>query len=576
MLAATALVRLQQGLSSALAAMGIATESYGQVHLVESASKESEVLFQGYAKRRPSKEDAYAAALAFLRGASLHPMQQDLIASALSEPIREQGGKRVLGDSRFTALLALYEAEALAGELWRLTWHGLLSSYFAFDAVRASAAEKSGWEALRRMLERTWPFIDRDSGSAIVPDWVRVMRAEHAVLSLHPADKYGRDYLAGNTAAVQQLSSDLGITSSSWFWHALVLGAVNSAIGGSSEMFRSLIPRMIQLVEEHPVHRDDAIEKILVRYRACVNAPQDDRLRDYVVRKDVWKNPKLLTVGMATAWSRIPTDVWRMVLNWVNERNLKDFFDILARRNSVDDDRLTFWSQYMHQIDATRLVFGARTMELKNSHPGIRDLIAREEGAYATLAGKEVDAFIMEIGNYLIVEFSIKGNAAYAYALQSLRFDRHGTSFKGTKEDLKYGYDEYGKGDGTVLRFLHKEGWQHDAADQLRRHGIRPDRELPASHPAAPKPGTAAPVAVTRSAGSVTQPEASNGAPLSMERLTLLVGRFDKAKIVDSRSKSGGRLWVEDPAQRTALASQLEKWGFRWSNARMAWWHPES
>lgn len=593
MLALSALADLQKGLSSALESMGMMVGQFGYPQLVEAVSKESEKLFQGYSKAKPSKEDAYAAALAFMRGHLLDSQQKDLIASVLSEQIREQSGAKALGNQRFSALLAEYESDARRGELWRLTWYGLLSSYFAFDVKGSAEADRRGWEELRTMLERTWPLLDRESGNTLVPDWVKVMRQESALLTLEPANKYAHDFLEGNVETVQRLAADLGISQSSWFWHALVLGAVRSATAASDSVFRNLIPRLIQLIEERPVYRDEAVEEILIRYHACKGASQDEYLRDYVVRKDVWKNPKLKSAGIATAWNRVPDSVWQMVLGWVNERNLKDFFDILAARNKADEGRLAFWSKYMKQITWTRLVFGADTMVLKNSNAGIRDLIAREEGSYANLTkNKDVDAFMMGIGGHIIVEFSKAPNAAYVYHREAMKFDCDDRAYSGGTDDLKYGYYEYSKRDNNVLRITHFPGWQLDAGAQLKRLGIVPDTPG-AQHVAAS--------AVTRpSAAFLSKPSniavpAPSGAPLplahtiaassssslskpkfTMSELDILVKRFDRAVVDDRRSSIGGRLWVDDRNNSSHLASELKAFGFRWSNKRMAWYHVET
>ena len=119
-----------------------------------------------------------------------------------------------------------------------------------------------------------------------------------------------------------------------------MLEAVRSATAKSDSEFRALLPRLIQLIEGKPAFRDDAIELILIRFHACKDSTPDDRFRDYVVRPSVWKNPKLRDAGIATAWNRVPDPVWMMALGWVNKRNLKDFFDILAARNQADEGRL--------------------------------------------------------------------------------------------------------------------------------------------------------------------------------------------------------------------------------------------
>ena len=570
MLTANAFAALTHDLAAALGVMGLKSGDFGMPSLVEKPTKEAESIFQGYAKAKPSKEDAYAAARAFLRGTVLNSWQQDLVASAISEPIREQAGAMILGHERFSALLISYEDEAKRGDLWRLTWHGLLFSYFNFDpSATAETETHKGWTELRAFLERTWPLVDRQAGNSLVPDWVGMLRQESDLLTTSPTDKYARDYLRGDTEVTDQLAADLGIPPSSWFWHALVLGAVKRATADSDAEFRRLVPQLIKLVQSKPGFRDEAVEHILVRYHSCKNAPQDERLRDFVCQPTVWKNPKLKSAGIATAWNRVPDPVWHMVLSWVNERNLKDFFDILAARNRADEGRLAFWSKYLKQISWTRLVFGADTMALKRTNPGIRDLIAREEGAYAQLTGKrEVDAFMMQVGSHLIIEFSKKPNACYVYKADELPFEPYAKFYDGGTEDLAAGFRQ-----ACAARVVHREGWEARAADELRTLGIRPDE------PDAQRVTAAAATGSTSSAhgasGITAQSASLRGGP-DKETLRTLMSRFRGASIDDQRdSPNGGRLWVEDPLKRVQLESELKSLGFEWGVSRSAWYYRE-
>lgn len=604
MLAANALVSLTRDLVAALGGMGLSSGNFGKPELVEKPTKEAERIFQGYAKAKPSKEDSYSAARAFIQGAVLDNWQQDLIASAISEPIREQASAMVLGYKRFPSLLASYEEEAKRGDLWRLTWHGLLFSYFNFDpGVVSDEATHKGWADLRAFLERTWPLVDRQAGENLVPDWVSVLRKEWALMTTKPADKYARDYLRGETGATDQLAADLGIPPSSWFWHALVLGAVKLATADSDAEFRRLVPQLIKLVQSKPGFRDEAIEHILVRYHGCKGAPQDERLRDFVCQTTVWKNPKLKAAGIATAWNRVPDPVWHMVLSWVNEGNLKDFFDILAARNKADAGRLVFWSKYLKQILWTRLVFGADTMALKRTNLGIRDLIAREEGAYAQLTAKrEVDAFMMQIGSYICIEFSKKPNACYVYKADELPFEPYAKFYDGRTEDLSAGFRQKCAG-----RIVHRDGWEVRAAYDLSALGIRPDKlemtttattratnaiDVPGSEQAARVPRSFEDY-LTRRYGNVretsaqellphisdeptaTRPTGIRDGP-DMAAVKTLLARFRGASIDDKRSKDGGRLWVDDPLQRVQLGTELKALGFKWALKRTAWYYPES
>lgn len=574
MLAVTALEQLRRELTSALGSMGLGSGTFGLPQLVEKSTKDAERIFQGYVSAKPSKEDAYAAAREFVRGRQLDNWQRDLVAAALAKPISEQGGITPLGYKRFPDLLSEYEAEAQRGDLWRLTWHGLLYSYFNYEpSQNKDSSAQQGWQALRAFLERTWPLVDREARETIVPDWVGVLRRESTVLSAHPVKKYTQDYLTENTEPVDRLAADLGIPPSSWFWHSLVLEAARSATANNDSEFRALLPRLIQLIEGKPAFRDDAIELILIRFHACRDSTPDDRLRDYVVSPSVWKNPKLRDAGIATAWNRVPDPVWMMVLGWVNKRNLKDFFDILAARNQADEGRLAFWSNYLEQITWTRLVFSAETMQLKNRNPAIRDLIAREQGAYAGLSEKrDVDAFMMKIGNFIIIEFSRKPNACYVYSESTLPFDRHKRTYLGTTDDLAYGFHG-----GCAARIIHREGWEGRAGYELRALGILPDK-------AGVKPTgrvrVVAPTQSTASTARATQMPSIESATgkVSMPQLRELVAEYPGARIDDRRGNtdgpsSGGRLWVEDPKQNARLAQELRMLGFRWANSRSAWYH---
>ncbi len=563
--------RLARGLDAVVARLCRDIGDVGQPKLVEAAARQSEELFKGYTKALPGKQDAYAAALAFLRGQRLTERQQHLIASALCEPIREQGGVSVVEHSRFRSLLDLYRQQAKQGGLWRLTWFGLICSYFAFDPLRATSEAKNGWSDLRKFLGESWPQINKESGRGPIPEWVGALRSDPDLLTVNATDRYANDYLKGDESGVQRVESELDVPEASWFWHALVLGAVKRSTVQIDEPFKAQIPRLIELISARPAYRDEAIELILDRYHRCKVTDLHPELRDYVIRRDVWKRPPdRRDDGPVTVWDRVSEGVWLMVRKWVNLANLRDFFEILAGRRNSDEGRLAFWSRYLDQIRWTRLIFSERTKDLASTTASIRRLIEREEGAYATISSTgDVDGFMMQIGDYLIVEFSQTPNAAYIYKVNELPFEPYAKTYTATTRDLKFGFRGERAG-----RIIHKPNWEGTAEIDLVGLGIRPD---------APKPGS-------RSQGTFRRGErkdlpdadddAPSGAPFTMKKLEQIVAKFDGARVRDERSKrgadEGGRLWVEDPKQNARLAQQLKELGFRWARVRMAHYYPPS
>ena len=607
MLMHPAIESLRRRLAQSTTAIEFGDGPFGQPQLVEHAVRASERLFQGYAKAKPSAEDAYAAVLAFARGQPVGELQRHLIASAITVPIREIGGSRLLGLPRFAPLLLSYQKEAENGELWQLTWYGLLGSYFAFDPVNASVEDRTGWELLRNVLGRTWPLIDREAGDGLCPDWLGLLRTESQVLGPRPTDKYGHDWLDGKTEATERLRVDLDIPPSSWFWHELVAGAVRAATSTSDQAFIAAIPKLLDLIDERPVCRDDAIEAILCRYHRCKAAPAHERLRDYVIQKNVWRNPKLRDAGYATAWNRVPEEVWLMVLGWVNERNLRDFFDILASRNKADEGRLEFWSKYMKQITWTRLIFSRDTIALARQKEEVRILIAREEGAYATLTvNKDVDAFMMRIGDYIIVEFSKKPNACYIYAANKMKFDRNSRQYTGGTDDLKYGY--YDRDAASIRHLPH---WQISGASTLAKLGIVPDALIKGTKTANTQRARNLAVPTVPTVPTATSPPPSihtvqasdtaatapvidtpdldvdgsqlpglsmppKGARFKMPGLQYMIGKSKGARIVDGRKGDGsGRLWISNPHRGRDLDRWLESNGFEWSQRSAMWYFPE-
>ena len=566
MLATRALAELNRGLAAAIASLELSATKFGAPEEVQRQAELAERLFQGYTKGGHNAEGGYEAARSLLRGQQLTAWQRDVVAGVITAPIKEAGGQIVLSHAAFPNLLATYEQEARQGELWRLTWHGLLASYFAYDPLTQHAG--AAFVALREFLGRTWPLIDRQAGDAHVPDWIAVLRRDTKLLSEHGADEYGRAWLNGDTAPAERVASQLGVPSTSWFWHAVILSAIKHATAHSADRFRALLARLIALVRERPAFRDEAIEVILCRYHEACGGAVHEELRDFVV--GAWKNPKLKSAGLATAWNRVPEAVWRMVLAWVNEQNLRDFFDILAARNSADAGRLAFWSKYLKQITSTRLVFGADTLALSRRNETVRNLIAREEGAYAKLTAKrEVDAFMMHIGNYVIVEFSKKPNACYVYQARSLPFKPYERYYTGGSEDLAAGFHG-----AHAARIVHRDGWQQRAEDELRTLGIFPDAQAKPDHRPPTRPEPRAQPQDRTEASERLRNQRTAGGP-DMVALSVLLARFDGAWAGDERSVRG-RLWVHDPKQNARLAKELEALGFRWARLRGAWYFPAS
>lgn len=611
---------LLNSLMSSIEGMGITRVQFGFPEMVLKEVHKAESLFKDFAKAKPSTQDAYKAGLAVLNGEQLDDWITDLAAAAVAIPIEEHGGISILESNYCDTLLSKYENAAYSGNLWRLTWYSLFNSYLTYNPTKiATDKGSSGFFKLRRLLNRTWPAVDKQSVGSVVPDWVRTLRDEAHLLSDNPVGKYAQDFFEGKTERIKALAENLGIPAGSWFWQELVLGAVRYVSQATDEYFRSQIVMLIELIKSAPVYRDKALAEILNRYYRCSTRVVHPELRDFVIHTSVWRNPKLKAAGIATSWNQVSEEVWRMVMGWVNERNLKDFFDILAARGHADHGRLRFWSRYMNQISWTRLVFGAETIQQKRNNAGIKALLESETGTYAYLQGgadRELDAFLMQIGNFIFVEFSKTGNGAYGYHVSELAFNLHANTYAGSTSDLKCGYYKDGLG---VMKVIHTPGWEERTAFELRRLGINPDREAPRFEPGRSLLSTEQASALERindlnpgspSVGSrsiprfaamgpsdstliqeadqpkfeigvtwteketATQPDIPLPLPfhLVFDGVQRIVAKYQGADATETGSGTTRRIWVRNPRGWVALEDELKRHGFRWASSRQCWY----
>lgn len=562
-------------LNSAISAMNIDGIKIGHPELIEKVVKKADELFKDYAAIAPNKLEAYEVASKLMGGIKLTPWERDLVAAAVCLPIEERNGISLIECPEFHPLINGYIKEVDSGQFWQMTWYWLFTSYLTFDLNKArSSAAQVGFSTLRSFLKYSWPYIETTARSTISPQWVEVLRAQPQLLRENAAENYAYDYLKGNTELVDQVAKSLGIPPTSWFWQDLVLSAASKAVKLSDEEFRELIPRIIGIISYAPVYRDKVIAEVLTRLFTSKEKAVHHEFRDYVIQPSVWRNPKLKLSGIAPTWNQVSVPVWQMVMSWVNERNLKDFFDILAARTNSDHGRLAFWSKYMKQITWTRLVFGEQTIQQKNNNSEIRNLLLAEQGAYAELRNSdpELDAFIMQIGDYIFVEFSKTGNGAYCYRSNALPFKIDASRYAGSTSDLKKGF--YSKENG-LRQIIHRRDWAAHYTLELIKLGIYPDKNENKFqwNQEAPK----------ASENNKSNALSSNAADVASTRNSIdgnlvreVLRQYPGAYFQDKREGQRGRIWVFDELNNPQLEKTLRGMGFTWSEARKGWYLGES
>lgn len=110
-----------------------------------------------------------------------------------------------------------------------------------------------------------------------------------------------------------------------------------------------------------------------------------------------------------------------MVRGWLAKQDLTHFFELLRGNGDVDQARLHYWLRFANLMGFTRIIMGSDAWQDRGS-----DFVKFREENKGRLSylrgGRNFDnAMIMQINDYLFVEFSGTGNAMYAY--QKTSFD---------------------------------------------------------------------------------------------------------------------------------------------------------
>lgn len=426
---------------------------------------------------KPKDDVAYAAARDYLDGSlSGDTGEYEIISFALTKPITELGGTSVASDSaKLRVLLDRYAEEFEADRIDGIFWFGVFQSYF--QAQKSNYLGDSFFNSqrvIRNFLSKTWPYVKINAPFST--NWMKSIEVNLHLLTEEPCEVYGAEWLAGSDARVRQIKLELHIPDASWFWEEFFKSCLRAALSQSDARFKETIPLIISLLARHPSFLDNGLRALLDRYRASSDFKVHKHLKDFAL--EVWKSPKLRNTG-ASKWVHVSDSTWRMVLTWVQEANLRLFFELLKRRGVPDPHgRLDFWLQYINQITFTRLVLGDDMRRYLNSHPEWKEHFRNDVDSFANLTGSKgesnLDAFIMEINGHLIVEFNPHGGC-YIYKKGENNFNVNAVSLDAStsQRGLK---ERYYSGSAKGPDIVHREGWQYKARTyQLPGFGIFDD-----------------------------------------------------------------------------------------------------
>jgi hypothetical protein len=513
----------------------------------------------------PIPEDLQLAAVRrFWESKRLEWRDARLVSFGLRLGASPEGTPIIEDRSRFHAVLSGVDQWVGEPRRYRRCYHGLLTNYFAYDGLHPATTSigRNNWLALRGYLvERSIAITSK----SMDPDWVTCVLDNPQLLGATPAASYAADMLRGADTEVNRIRSLLQIDDSSWFLRELILAQVEASTSLMDAEFGKHVVPLLGILSRTPFLRDRGLALLLDRYARGQNPALHKELRDCAVRW--WRNP-WLTRNKAT-WGGVSPQARQMVEDWLKLEFLETFFTLLAEEGTADQRRLDFWKRYVRVIDSVQFALGADARASRDRD--FMELRRKMDGATVELhdvVGSN-NAFIMTMGEVVLVEFSGRANALYGYDRKQgvpFKLSAPVVSAKDSDNSLKSSQRQ--------LWLKHADGihgwarWEDMFEATLREHyRLEPQKVLEGNRAVAqlqPQSRTA-----TRGRGRPETPATTTRRAYSRAALEVLATKY-QCHVTDDTGR-GGSIWVRPPTWNDSLNQILESWGFTYRPGK-GWW----
>lgn len=435
----------------------------------------------------------------------------------------------------FSSFIEELKKLIITGNITMLRWYRLLFYYFDCAVNRDSETEKNNWRLLRALLTDTLEHIYKNAPTH-KPRWLICLNQNQNLLRANPCEAYADRLIAGDLDIVKPLQENLHIPANSWFWKEIISAQLRQVISYDDNEFIPRIDGMITLCKPYPSLINSAIYILLTRYaQSAVRSHEHKALKDITIAE--WGSP---TLSRQTKYGLVEENVKQMVREWVVAEDLKDFFSLLQDDGVADERRLNFWSQFIPQITYSRIVLGSDAWN--DRRIDFVNLRKNKAGRVSHLTGNTAgsnNAFMMHIGDYLIVVFSKVGNACFIHKKSEIQLP-----FETKELDI----DVLRSLSVNKKRWIQNSQWEIKFLTDLSRLGITLN---------------GAPFNVVPSASDRISRQFNDYEFQSFVNIYKLL-------TTDNRARSGA-LWVSEKNITPQIANQLKAWGFALKQGKGYW-----
>jgi hypothetical protein len=477
----------------------------------------------------------------------------------------------LLADQRaLAALLATVAQYTGEPRRFRRLYDWLLRAYLNVERHEpwfASPAASRGNERLRAFLEASFDSVRK---SEPAPEWVGTLASFPEILSSDPGRRFAQGVLAGDPRDLDDACRSLRVTGTSWLALDAVGSATAEAVSSDHATFVAHIPTLLIVVAEprFATLRDEVYAALVTRYAAMPDRPVHATLRDALVA--AWKNPWLKQ--NASPWGRVTEDVRKMVGGWLKLDIIQQFFEVLSDDKRQDRSRFEFWSRYHERMDDVYIALGSAAYYSNSAD--LMKLRQALEGRLLKLnnAGPDTNAFIMFMGDAVIVEFSQRANAAFCYALRHAPVGPYDRAV--TIAQLKRG--------DVATRMIHGRAgglsWQENFARGLHLASRSQQVAVHWPPPSAAIDQVAAPRQTWQHRTSSPRADSGPGKLPSRSPTPTSPSLGDVAALArkhnvewENLRPKGGRVWVYTWDDNPEIGRQLIAWGFAYRQGK-GWW----
>lgn len=230
------------------------------------------------------------------------------------------------------------------------------------------------------------------------------------------------DLILGDTIAklnkpIQEVTKILGVPES-WLDYAYFSKVIVTYYERNKNNISSEIDNLNEVLLKHnsSVTSKRLISKIIIQ----VNKPEFSTLQDSVKKIAFTQIGDPSNVSNWTAFNNA-TEVERReiiearnILNeWITQQFINVFFNVCIN----DERRKKFWLRFASKISSFKVYGPLHTKNILKRDERIAEYV---DARFVTVSSKrDVSAFILYIGDYMLIEFSNEGYAFYAYKINS-------------------------------------------------------------------------------------------------------------------------------------------------------------